>query len=1712
MNEELLADETLSAAQMDVMHTISASTQIMVAILNDAVDLNKVERGLELEKHSFDFARLVSNVDTVYRSFLPSAVQWAVNLDPLIPRQLLGDPTRIQQMLLTLIANAMKLTSSGSITLHITRLGDDEPIGGINSGQPDVHLRFAVVDTGVGIPRSEWPLLFETVGHFEGGVLNNFTGAQGLGLRLVKALAEKMGGRIRLWSEVGVGSEFSFDAWLTRANNNAIFVFDDLAENDEPEESVSTTINAAIHPGDRFMPSSAQPHARRLFAESSRTRPGGLERVLSAAGTHSSRVPGSGASTTPMTSSRATTAMGLTWASSPDHANTTGGVAGTGDANIEEGDENARHDSDEHLIVPTSGSPGGAIDSKILGPSIGGSSSTSAATAASAAAAAVIAKAIPPLERTHSHSRSRAHSRIHSRELPHTILGTLLPPIASPSSSGVTSSADIATAVSSSGGNSGSGGDQVTQLSGIGFAGMNLGSTMSPSAAVLAATSSAVISGSSPPLSARRLGSAGANRSMNNSARGKTVVEKNTSPGTSANHIMSGNLNITTTPALAPSPATILRHLPGSVATPVAGSTSLGHSHNNNSLGLNTPVGSTRPNLLEANTPPSSVRTLARRPLSSLLPQSLPLQLNPLSSPSAGGTTNLTENSVIHESTNRGSLALLTPDTSSAAPMIRPNFRSPRGNPLTSKTIRRQLGPPTSSNSLSANNRSSPNGSSNNSDFVIPLRVGASSRTNNNNNGGGVATVGDRSDGVGHQREDSVSSVLPTGASGTAAATTVTTTTTTSSVTAGGGGATSATDSTSYLSSSSAVASSSNENLSERSQQQQQQQQRPNQMLNRAPSSMATTATVRQHGSDTKWESSSNEPHAPHHTNIAAGDAMLLNTNNNHNNNGGPTITAAWTPSGDGHVSSSSTMMNPPTVFRPPFKLHQSGTNSGSGSQSQLQQSNAALAAAAAAGSIQYPVSIPDLNLTGYITFTMNPSPLPPSPVFAANYPGSPPTQPVPPPHNFLAAAVAAINNQNNPLPPAAIAQLLNAATATPTAIPSQQHPSQSHPLHGHTIISGHSPSPVSAMYSSSMGSSSSAPMDSGRSTPGSGVAWPRPQSNLRGGSAAGSARDGSNMDTPTPPWVVFRQPTNTSSSSASNRYESPRPIGLPPPMIGSLTTSSIAPSATLTSTTMHHKSSATINDGSSGFHVSIPVSGLPASGSGIAPHISLRAPPASTSPTPLSAAAAAQLRLLAAASGNNMVAGGGSGSGGGDISSMSGPISPPTPIAPGTTPLTNTHTSGPAFGSNNFLQVNQSSFNGVGQLSLFSPTPPHLHLNLPPTPGTAITNPHTTTNANHMNTSNNGASTAHSSSSTPGSGTLSHISSGASTHHARFAPGPDGMLSPASLGGLSSPDTASPPHPNQAGVAAPLISIPLPIPPVVVSMPTSGHAGQAPLSSLLSPVTGSGHNDIIYALSPPGPSATSRLHAHHTPHTAHQLQPPASAGGGTLGPVSGGRALTASQSTGALASSGSSGSSTKVGQKHVLLVEDNIVNQKSTQRTLERLGVTVTTANDGIEAVDLSSKIIFDLILMDLNMPRMGGIDATKRIRSFTTPNGRVPIVAVTAQALDQPQCMAAGMDGFMIKPLTMVALRELIVRHTGADLGSEQPRPVSRAQGTARSKHQLPRSKAVSAPTATLPITPSMQTIPPTLTSNTTEMVTPTPTTVASTPSLPVPIQAPK
>jgi CheY-like chemotaxis protein len=134
-----------------------------------------------------------------------------------------------------------------------------------------------------------------------------------------------------------------------------------------------------------------------------------------------------------------------------------------------------------------------------------------------------------------------------------------------------------------------------------------------------------------------------------------------------------------------------------------------------------------------------------------------------------------------------------------------------------------------------------------------------------------------------------------------------------------------------------------------------------------------------------------------------------------------------------------------------------------------------------------------------------------------------------------------------------------------------------------------------------------------------------------------------------------------------------------------------------------------------------------------------------------------------------------------------------------------------------------------------------------------------------------------------------------------------------------------------------------------------------------------------------------------------------------------------------------------------ILLVEDNPTNRLVARTMLTRLGAQVEEAEDGLEGVRAATTGAHDLILMDVQMPHMNGVDATRAIRGLASPVSRAPIIGLTANVMvhQRAEYLAAGMDGVVAKPISPTALLMEIARLLGGEPSSSVEAPPSSVDG---------------------------------------------------------------
>ncbi len=229
----LLLDTPLSPQQREFAETIRTSSDTLLALINDILDFSKIEAGkLELEASPFD---LQSCIEEALDLVAPQAVVKGLELAYLVhngtPTSLIGDVTRLRQILVNLLSNAVKFTEHGEVVVEVMtedehspairgkpscpplaeggRAGGPSPGGGHAPQASPIMLHFSVRDTGIGIPQDQQARLFQSFTQLDTSITRKY-GGTGLGLAICKRLVEMMGGQIWVESEPGKGSTFHF--------------------------------------------------------------------------------------------------------------------------------------------------------------------------------------------------------------------------------------------------------------------------------------------------------------------------------------------------------------------------------------------------------------------------------------------------------------------------------------------------------------------------------------------------------------------------------------------------------------------------------------------------------------------------------------------------------------------------------------------------------------------------------------------------------------------------------------------------------------------------------------------------------------------------------------------------------------------------------------------------------------------------------------------------------------------------------------------------------------------------------------------------------------------------------------------------------------------------------------------------------------------------------------------------------------------------------------------------------------------------------------------------------------------------------------------------------------------------------------------------------------------------------------------------------------
>ncbi|WP_242058431.1 response regulator [Microcoleus sp. FACHB-SPT15] len=219
----LLLNTELTPQQYDFVETTQSSSDALLALINDILDLSKIESGkLELESQTFNLRTCIEeSLDLLAFKAAEKDIELAYLIHPETPATIVGDVTRLRQILVNLLSNAVKFTEKGEVVVSVAsrKLGNGQedkenncstnPASELSTPQLDYEIQFAVKDTGCGIPSDRLDRLFKSFSQVDSSITRQY-GGTGLGLAIGKQLSEMMGGRMWVESEVDRGSTFYF--------------------------------------------------------------------------------------------------------------------------------------------------------------------------------------------------------------------------------------------------------------------------------------------------------------------------------------------------------------------------------------------------------------------------------------------------------------------------------------------------------------------------------------------------------------------------------------------------------------------------------------------------------------------------------------------------------------------------------------------------------------------------------------------------------------------------------------------------------------------------------------------------------------------------------------------------------------------------------------------------------------------------------------------------------------------------------------------------------------------------------------------------------------------------------------------------------------------------------------------------------------------------------------------------------------------------------------------------------------------------------------------------------------------------------------------------------------------------------------------------------------------------------------------------------------
>lgn len=208
---DILKETELEVLQREYIETVHTSGETLLALINDILDISKIEAGsMVFESIDFDLYYLIESILKMIRSKVQGrSIEVMYNIQDDMQSSFKGDPTRIRQILINLIGNALKFTEHGEIIIDVKLDKEDH-------GYSPRKILFSVRDTGIGIPEGQLEKIFESFTQADASTSRKY-GGTGLGLNISRAFVERMGGRIWVESKVGKGSTFFFNLQLEEA-------------------------------------------------------------------------------------------------------------------------------------------------------------------------------------------------------------------------------------------------------------------------------------------------------------------------------------------------------------------------------------------------------------------------------------------------------------------------------------------------------------------------------------------------------------------------------------------------------------------------------------------------------------------------------------------------------------------------------------------------------------------------------------------------------------------------------------------------------------------------------------------------------------------------------------------------------------------------------------------------------------------------------------------------------------------------------------------------------------------------------------------------------------------------------------------------------------------------------------------------------------------------------------------------------------------------------------------------------------------------------------------------------------------------------------------------------------------------------------------------------------------------------------------------------